>query len=953
MTRLQEPQNFPTDPSETGLPEELLLFTFNHFSEAAYWIRSDARIMYVNEAACSMLGYRAEELVGMSVWDFDPHFGQEQWGQHWRDVVKRKSFRFMSEHQHRQGQLIPVEISANYLVYEGEEYNFAFVRDLSEEKRSRQLLDALTSAGREIDHAFTHEEIFHRAAAQLKSVDAALLLLLLDEGVNTHLRLSYVSVEQHLVRAAEKIVGEKQSSFSFPLEQVELYRQVVTERKAIYLDDPLPVMQDVLPRRAKRFARLILRMFGFKSLIVVPFIIENQVRGLISIEGGALLPSDLAAFTAFSQQIAAAWHKAELYELARNELAERRVVQGQLRESEERFRRMADNISDGLTVISGRRIAYVNDRLCEILGYPRAELMQMVEMQFAAPEEMPRVKEFMQRVVETPETIHTFELWIERKDGERRFVQNRYSHDETDGSPATYYVVTTDITERKLAEDEQQRLLAHIQDQALRVQQLIETVPTGVCLLDETYRLVQSNQLGHDILERFAQHDLDAPVSSLGDVAIPDILSLESDVVWHDVPLDEDVYELAAQPLHSSGANVGYVLVIRDVTRERELRAHMQQQERLAAVGLLAGGIAHDFNNALMPITLYAEILAREPEISEHSRERLETILSQAKHAGALTQQILDFSRRSILKRISCDLTALVREQVQLLRRTLPEHIQIELNYDRKSHMVNVDTTRIQQAIMNLALNARDAMPDGGNLRLRIDSLHVREEDVPPVLGMGPGDFVCLAMEDTGEGIDAGDLEHIFEPFYTTKAPGLGSGLGLAQVYGIVKQHGGEVAVHSERGTGTVITIFLPEQKQVADASPEANERYAHGRGERILVVEDDASVRAALMDVLESLHYAPYSASHGREALELLEAHPDTALILSDMVMPEMGGQELFRALRARGSVVPFVMMTGHPLGGEQDERLPDGLSGWLMKSTRTEKLAQTLADILCGDEP
>lgn len=834
MTRSKEVPTIPPGPSGTGLPVELMLFTFNHFSEAAYWIRSDARIMYVNEAACRMLGYSAEEFMTMSVWDFDPHFGQEQWDQHWRDVVRRKRFRFTSEHQHRQGQHIPVEITANYLIYKGEEYNFAFVRDLSGEERSRQILNALTSAGREIDYALTHEEIFHRAAAELSKVDATLLLLLLNEA-GDRLQLSYVSVERHLVRAAEKIVGEQQSSFSFPLEQVDDYRQVVNERQAIYLEDPLPVMRDVLPKRAKRFAKLVLRMFGFNSLIAVPFIMENQVRGLISIQGSSLLADDLPAFTAFSQQVAAAWHKAELYELAKNELSERRVVQGQLRESEERFRRMADNISDGLTVISDNHIVYVNDRLCEIIGYPREELMEMVRMEFAVPEEMARVDELIQELSESPDTIRHFELWIERKNGERRFIQNRYAYERQDGFPGIFYVITTDITEQKLAEDEQERMLAHI-----------------------------------------------------------------------------------------------------------------QQQERLASIGLLAGGIAHDFNNALMPITLYAEILARDPCISEHFRERLETILAQAKHAGALTQQILDFSRRSILKRISCDLTALVREQVQLLRRTLPEHIRVEWNYDRKSHMVNVDMTRIQQAIMNLALNARDAMPDGGILRLRIDSLHLVEDDGPPVVGMEPGEWVCLEVEDTGEGIEADDLEHIFEPFYTTKAPGLGSGLGLAQVYGIVKQHGGEVSVQSERGKGTSIKIFLPEQRRVAEVASALEEMFVHGQGELILVVEDDATVRAAMMDVLRSLDYIPYAASHGREALELLDAHPETALILSDMVMPEMGGRELFRTLRDRGSVVPFVMMTGHPLSDEENEKLPDGLSGWLMKSTSTEKLATLLADVL-----
>jgi len=1070
------PDSFTDRLDSFHAPDELIQFTLNHFADMAFWIRLDGRFIYVNETTCSLLGYSHDELLSMHVWDIDPQFPPERWKEHWAELREQGVVRMESKHHTKSGLIIPVQITTNYIQHDGEEYNFAFARDMRPQIRSERLINALTRAGREVDRALTYDAMFHATARELALIDFKTMLLLLDES-GERLYTTYIGVDRAIVDAIEKLVGVHQDTYSFPVDRVEGYRPVVREGETFITSDVVSVMRDVLPRPFKGFARQLTAMLGFDTLIAVPFLVEDEIHGVLSVQGKDLTEVDIPAITAFSQHLAAAWRKASLYEIAQQEIEERKLVEKQmrierdraetylntmavmlvaldmdyciheinqrgielldlheddvhgkafldefvpekmrvtfqdylqriqqgtlpthadieipvqsrsgrehliywrtspiqdldgtvigllasgedvtmrkraedaLRESEERFRMMTENISDGLTILEDNKIAYINNRLCEILGYSRSDIMRMELTQFAAPQEADRVKDFLRNIDSLNAKGETFELWIERKDGTRRYIQNRFSRDSRNLHQNRYYVVSTDITDQKHAVEEQERLLARIQYQASQVQQVINTVPEGVILIDEDMHYIQSNLLGSMHLEKLAKVNPGDKLAALGDDSLLPILEENDDVVWHDISHGDQVYEAAAQPLIGPKAVQGWVLILREVTRERQERAHTYQQERLASIGLLAGGIAHDFNNALMPITLYAEILLKDETISPRSRERLETILAQAKHAGALTQQILDFSRRSILERISLDLTGLVREQVRLFKRTLPESIRIELDYDHRDHIVNVDATRIQQALMNLALNARDAMPEGGLLRLRVDSLAIEDQQTAPVPSMLEGEWVRLLVQDTGTGIAEEDLGYIFEPFFTTKKPGDGSGLGLAQVYGIVKQHDGEIEVESKLGEGTTFHIYLPEVTLPLRSDPVKISQLPKGEREVLLVVEDDSTVRQALTDVLEALNYVTLEAEHGRAALDILSTRKDIDLILSDVVMPEMGGKELFRILRGRGDPRPFVMMTGHPLKDELDELLAGDVSGWMVKSEGTDRLAHLLQDVL-----
>jgi len=420
--------------------------------------------------------------------------------------------------------------------------------------------------------------------------------------------------------------------------------------------------------------------------------------------------------------------------------------------------------------------------------------------------------------------------------------------------------------------------------------------------------------------------------------------------LWHEVMADHHIFEIIARPVVNGMDPEHYVLVINEVTHERETRTHIEQQERLAAVGQLAAGIAHDFNNILAVIVLYAQMDLQIPDLPTRARDHLRTIAREAQQASNLVQQILDFGRRAVLEPRPMNLVPFLKERIQLLRRTLPETIIIEFNKSSDEIIVRADPTRMQQMITNLAVNARDAMPNGGTLSITLDQIRIEHHHIVPVPDMSPGHWIRITVSDAGGGIPPEIEAHLFEPFYTTKEPGKGTGLGLAQVYGIVKQHEGHIRVQTAKGHGTTFTIYLPAlQAPSAQDQPAASASLPEGHSEMILIVEDNAAVRRALASTLDVLNYRTLEATNGHEALALLEHRAaEVDLILSDMVMPDMGGQALFYALQARGTKIPMVTMTGHPMTRELHTLRVEGLAGWILKPPRIEQVAHTLDQAL-----
>ena len=389
---------------------------------------------------------------------------------------------------------------------------------------------------------------------------------------------------------------------------------------------------------------------------------------------------------------------------------------------------------------------------------------------------------------------------------------------------------------------------------------------------------------------------------------------------------------------------------IRDLTESKRALRREQLQDRLAAVGQLAAGIAHDFNNILGTIILYCELLLRYQGLPEKEQVRLNTMVQQAKRGANLISQILDFSRRSVVERHSLDLVPFIKEVVELLSRTLPEDIRLSFAQPQERVIIEADPTRMQQLIMNLALNARDAMPLGGELNFSLDRYAFELGSRTPFEGMPDKRWIRLRLQDTGTGISKEALPHVFEPFFTTKPPREGTGLGLAQVYGIVKQHDGYVDVGSEEGKGTTFTLYLPASpKAEAVAATQPSLEAAPGAGETILLVEDDEATRQAVAEILRALQYRVISAIGGRQALEIYDRDPSGIdLVLSDLVMPDMGGRVLFEVLSEKYKEVRMLLMTGYPLGSDTRDLLDRRKVAWLQKPFSSQSVARKVRGLL-----
>ncbi len=491
-----------------------------------------------------------------------------------------------------------------------------------------------------------------------------------------------------------------------------------------------------------------------------------------------------------------------------------------------------------------------------------------------------------------------------------------------------------------------------------RLESLVERLPVGVLLLDSDYRLLIANLLGRQMLSSVNPIEPGQKLNQLGPYPVAMFCDENADTAPsrdEQAPLEvvlegppHLIIEVEARPI--GGDDRQWVITLRDVTKERNEQDRIRTHERLATVGQLAAGIAHDFNNIMAAILVYTDLLMGDKSMPAASRERLQIIQQQVQRATSLIRQILDFSRRSVMEQTPMDLLPFVKELDKLLSRVLPETIRLELTYQPGMYQIRGDPTRLQQVFMNLALNARDAMPQGGNLCFNLSRVSVSTGDRVRLPELGPGEWVRVCISDSGLGIAPEVLPHIFDPFFTTKPVGKGTGLGLAQVYGIVRQHQGYIDVSSQPGQGSEFVIYLPMLK-VAELVETAQERPADldGGGQTVLVVEDDQATREALQALLQAQGFAVMVANNGVEALDLYEKGGGAfALVIADLVMPEMGGAVLHQTLREHWPEVKMLFVTGHPLEMRDQMLLEKGDVSWLQKPFSVQEFNTAIQTLL-----
>ena len=632
------------------------------------------------------------------------------------------------------------------------------------------------------------------------------------------------------------------------------------------------------------------------------------------------------------------------------------------RVSEETYRSLVDACPDGfMTLDLEGRITFASRRALDIHGYELPE--EMLGSNASTLVTAERRDGFMRTLQDVRKSgaakdVHCALL---RKDGVRfegdlSVVLLRH----LSGDPKAYLVISregrerTDVTqELRRSDEEKRRLLAAVHSI------LVGVGPGGrVTYWNKTaetvFGLAASRAVGRPFHRIQVDWDWDKVSGGIAVCQAESKPVRVDDIPYVRTDGTEGYLGITLSPIPAEvDGQAGFLLVGADITERKSLRAELSQGQKLQSIGRLAGGIAHDFNNILMTIILYTEMVMEEPLLPRKLKPDLECVLQEANDGARLVRQILDFGRRSHIEPRDIDLRPLIGESVSILRRTLPVTIKLHVQLGSERVMLKADPARIQQVVMNLVTNARDAMPRGGEVRIGLARTTVGADEQPPVLGMTAGHWVCLVVSDTGSGIPAEVMPHLFEPFATSHPKGEGMGLGLAQVYGIVKQHGGHISVETQPGHGTVFRVFLPAE-QTGSPVPPVRERTttapipAKASGETVLLVEDEELVRMSTQKVLESLGYYVLTATNGREALEVHGSGQAIDLVLTDVVMPQMGGRELIIEIRKRDPKLKAVIMTGHALDMESQWLRDQGISNLVHKPLDRNTLAQVVREAL-----
>ncbi|MCM2266815.1 MAG: PAS domain S-box protein [Elusimicrobiales bacterium] len=601
------------------------------------------------------------------------------------------------------------------------------------------------------------------------------------------------------------------------------------------------------------------------------------------------------------------------------EISGRRKAEAGLRESESRFRSYFELPLHGVAITSPDKVwLQVNDRICEILCYSREELLRMTWDELTHPEDLAQDLQLFKSILSGQIDKYSLEKRFVRKDGGFVWTGIKVGCVRKPDGKVDYIVcVIEDITLRKQAEAERERLTV-----------AIEQAGDVVIITDRAGKI----QYVNPVFEKLSGYQRSEVVGQEPRVISSGRHTAEFyQTLWRTISSgktwkgrlvnkkkDGALYteEATISPvLDAAGTITNYVAVKRDITEQLRLEAQVRQSQKMEAVGLLAGGIAHDFNNILTAIKGYTALVTRSLKPEDPSLADMNEIMNSAERAATLTRQLLAFGRKQILSLKVVDLNTTLDDMANMLRRIIGEEISLSTKIFPAPCLVTVDRSLMEQVIVNLVLNARDAVSKNGGIALETEILRPSDDFFAIRPELARGRMVCLSVRDNGCGIDPEEQKHLFQPFYTTKEQGKGTGLGLSMVYGTVKQSGGEIEVVSAVGKGSTFKLYFPlaaaGAPERAAAIPE--EAYEHG-AETVLLVDDDETLRRMGERVLRAGGYIVLSAADGPSAIAAAERHGKPLdLLITDVVMPGMSGRELGRELERRRLALRTLYMSGY----------------------------------------
>jgi PAS domain S-box-containing protein len=633
------------------------------------------------------------------------------------------------------------------------------------------------------------------------------------------------------------------------------------------------------------------------------------------------------------------------------------IVVSSVRPPDDQYRAIVENSADAIALLAADgRILFVTRPIERLTGYSSDELVGTSAFDQVHPDDLRYAREAFQRVLDTREPVR-IEYRARHNDGSWRHRDVVGVNRLADAAVAAVIVNYRDTTVRSIVEAalfERERRVAE------QLRAVISTVPIVLWAVDRDGQVTLSegsllHEMGFEPGEVVGQ----SIFALYRDV--PTVLDLTCSALQGESPtwtlaINGRTFSGSYTPLRDEDGTVrGAIGVATDVSDRADLEQKLRQTHKMEAIGRLAGGIAHDFNNLLTAILGYADLALSQVKGDESLRRDIQEIGKAGKSAASLTRQLLAFSRKQLLQPQIVDLNAIVTHMNGLLRRLIGEHIELRSQLAQPLDRVSADPGQIEQVILNLALNARDAMPRGGTLSIETANVELDQSYAAGHPGSAVGPHIMLVISDTGIGMDRGVQEHLFEPFYTTKELGKGTGLGLATVYGIVKQSGGSIFVYSETDRGTSFKIFLPRVEmpfEVASA-PAPTPTRLHG-SETILLVEDQSEVSSVVHDILARHGYVVLAATNGAEALQVAESyHQRIDFLFTDVVMPGMSGRDLAEQFLQQYPDARVLYMSGYTDDSVVQQGIIEHTVAFIQKPFTPTGLLQKVREVLDTDAP
>jgi two-component system cell cycle sensor histidine kinase/response regulator CckA len=593
-----------------------------------------------------------------------------------------------------------------------------------------------------------------------------------------------------------------------------------------------------------------------------------------------------------------------------------------LQKSEERYRTYIEEASDYIfTVDPDGKIATANRAMCRALGYSEDELKGMAALDLVLPEARRIAAEALERVAKG-ERVPAVEIPVVTRRGEQAYVQIRSRAFFREGKLAETLHIARDVTEQRLAEQERQA-------SEERYRTLVEASPDAIVLLDPERNILACNEAltrmtgysREEVIGKSARifYRSDEEFRSFGQRVYGEVQKRGFfRTEWE--PLNREGKPLVTEAIVSAvrrpdGIVSGYVAIARDISERKRLEAEFLQAQKMEAVGRLAGGVAHDFNNLLTVVQGYAEMALRRLEPSDPLTRDLNQILTAASRSADLARQLLAFARKETASPQPLVLNDSVAGMLNMLRRLIGEDVELQWRPGKDPWPVKIDPAQVDQILANLIVNARDALAGPGKITVETANVVLADEAAVRHADFQPGPFVMLAVSDTGSGMDQETLARIFEPFFTTKEHGRGTGLGLATVYGIVKQNGGFIHVYSEPGQGSTFRIYLPRCEPAGAVRGKAVRTGPKRTGsETVLLVEDETPLLELATRLFKNLGYTVLAASSPSHAIEVARQHTgEIHLLMTDVVMPEMNGHRLWQELVALRPGLKCLFVSGY----------------------------------------